>query len=191
MRFWPSSFFPIYFAIFAALALFATTPVSRAADSDTNPLPDFASLYLRPLPLALWLAEDKITVVSSPHDIGEIKNIFDGNFSTVLRSAQTNPQQTTVQFDGTVSVAAVRVVTSDPQDRWKIEGTVWSKDGKTSTKNQIVPWTNAEFQTGTVNEIVFPRNLSVSELTLTLERINGDDYVHLHEWELLTEIKVE
>ena len=164
--------------------------VALAADSDAAPLPDFGSLYLQPLPLARWLSEDKITVVSSPHDIGEIANIFDGNFATVLRSAAINPQQTTIQFDGTVSVAGVRVVTSDPQDRWKIEGIVWSKDGKTSAKAGIVPWENVEFQKGSVNEIIFPRDLMVSELTLTLERINGDNYVHLHEWELLAEIKV-
>ena len=67
---------------------------------------------------------------------------------------------------------------------------MWSKDGKTSSRAEIVPWENVEYQKGAVKEIIFPRNLSVSELTLTLERINGDDYVHLHEWELLTELKV-
>ncbi len=172
-----------------ALALMALALTASASWAQEAPAPpEFASLHLRPLPLAKWLAEDKMTVISSPHDIGEIANVFDGNFATVLRSAGVNPQRTTVQFDETVSVAAVRVVTSDPQDRWKIEGVVWSADGK-SAKTEIVPWTNVAFETGTVNEIVFPRNLAVSELTLTLERINGDDFVHLHEWELLTEIK--
>ncbi len=150
-------------------------------------LPDFASLHLQSLPLASWLAADKITVASSPHDEGELKDIFDGDASTLLRSSAVNPQLTTIQFDGTVSLAGTRVTISHHVGRWKIEATVSSRDGKTPVKYEIVPWTTAG--DGVSNEIIFPRNLAVSEVTLTVQRIGGDDYVHLNEWELLTEIK--
>ncbi len=148
--------------------------------------PDFVSLHLQPLPLKDWLAEDKITVAGSPHDNGEIKDIFDGDDSTLLRSSAVNPQITTIQFDGTVSVAGTRVTISHHVGRWKVEAMVWPKDGKSPTKYEIVPWTNAG--DGVTGEVVFPRNLAVSEVTLTVQRIGGDDYVHLNEWELLTEI---
>ena len=114
MRFQIQQFPPIRPTILMALSSMIWMPSSRAVESKAEPLADFGSLYLQPLPLAKWLTEDIITVASSPHDIGEIANIFDGNFATVLRSAKINPQQTTIQFDDRVSVAAVRVVTSDP-----------------------------------------------------------------------------
>ena len=171
-------------ALFLCLALLIFAPVARATDAP--PPPDFALLHLQSLPLANWLAENKITVASSPHDEGELKDIFDGDVSTLLRSSAINPQQTTIQFDGTVSLAGTRVTISHHVGRWKVEAMVWPKDGKTPVKYEIVPWTDAG--DGVANEIIFPRNLAVSEITLTVQRIGGDDYVHLNEWELLTEI---
>lgn len=174
-----------------ALTFIAAPRVGLAADVADGVAavapPDFASLPLRPLPIKSWLETDKVTVVSSPHDIGEIKDVFDGDDSTLLRSAAVNPQRTTIQFDGTVSLAGTRVTISHHVGRWKVEALVWLKDAKTPTKTEIVPWTAAG--DGENNEIIFPRNLAVSEVTLTVERIGGDDYVHLNEWELLTEVK--
>ena len=153
---------------------------------DAPPLPDFASFQLRPLPLAQWLRDDAITVVTSAHDIGEIKDIFDGNEVTLLRSTQINPQLTTVQFEEPVSLAGTRVLISHHVGRWKLEGLVWLPDAKEPVKREIVPWTpSLDWQN---NEIIFPRNLSVSEVTLTVQRIGGDEYVHLNEWALLTEV---
>ena len=172
-------------ALFFCLAFACVAPLARASDAPAPP--DFASLHLQPLPLASWLADDKITATSSPHDIGELKDVFDGDISTLLRSSAVNPQITTIQFDGTVSVAGTRVLISHHVGRWKIEAMVWPKDAKTPVNYQIVPWTNAG--DGVTNEIIFPRNLAVSEITLTAQRTGGDDYVHLNEWELLTEIK--
>lgn len=174
------------FALFCALLLCAT-PFSFA--QETAPaIPDFKVSHLRSLPMARWLREGAISVVSSPHDIGEVENLFDGDLSTVLRSANVNPQQTTVQWDEAVSLAAVRVATSDPKSRWKIEGFVW-EDAVLPTKREIVPWTNVEV--GAAHQIVFPRNLSVTELTLTVERLGDDAHVHLHEWELFTQVPAD
>ena len=170
--------------VLSTLILALTIGFAHAQDAPA--LPDFASLHLRPLPLAAWLAQDEITVVSSPHDIGDIEDIFDGDDETLLRSAQVNPQQTTIQFDGTVSLAATRVMISHHSGRWKIEGMVWPPGAQTPTKYEIVPWTQAT--DGQTNEIVFPRNLAVSEITLTVQRIGGDEYVHLNNWELLSEV---
>lgn len=135
--------------------------------------------------MARWLAEDTITVLSSSHDIGDLKDIFDGDDSTLLRSQQVNPQVTTIQFDGTVSLAGTRVLISHHSGRWKVEGMVWPPGANSPTKYEIVPWTTAT--DGENNEIVFPRNIAVSEITLTVQRIGGDEYVHLNEWELLSE----
>jgi hypothetical protein len=77
-------------------------------------------------------------------------------------------------------------LTSDPKSRWKIEGFVWRKDDALPTKSEIVPW--VEVEVGASHQIIFSRNLSVTELTLTVERIGDDKHVHLHEWELLTEV---
>ena len=164
-----------------------TASTDANANDDAATPPDFASLRLQSLPIQQWLSEDKISVISSPHDRGDIKNVFDGDDSTLLRSAAVNPQQTTIQFDGTVSVAGTRVQISHHVGRWKMEAMVWLKDATAPTKFEIVPWTNAG--DGENNEIIFPRNLAVSQVTLTAQRTSGDDYVHLNEWELLSEIK--
>ncbi len=132
--------------------------------------------------MARWLSEGAISVFTSPHDIGEIADLFDGDLSTVLRSAQVNPQQTTVQWDEAVSLRAVRIVTSDPKDRWKIDGLVWEKDAALPIRREIAPWTYVTV--AATDQIVLPGDLSVSELTLTVERIGDDAHVHLHEWEL-------
>ena len=176
----------VIFVAFVIVALTRATPARGDGDDAATP-PDFASLRLQPLPIQQWLSEDKVTIVSSPHDRGDIKNVFDGNASTLLRSAAVNPQQTTIQFDGTVSIAATRVQISHHVGRWKMEAMVWLQDATAPTKFEIVPWTNAG--DGENNEIIFPRNLAVSQVTLTAQRTSGDDYVHLNEWELLTEIK--
>ena len=64
-----------------------------------------------------------------------------------------------------------------------------SQDGaQTPSKREIVPWTQAG--DGEAGEIVLPANLMASELTLTVERIGDDNYVHLNEWELLAEIRL-
>lgn len=183
----PLAFFrPIFLLIFAATILVSLSRNILADGVAVSAPPDFASLHLQPLPLKDWLTTDKITVVSSPHDTGEIKDIFDGDASTLLRSSAVNPQQTTIQFDGTVAVAGTRVMISHHVGRWKIEAMVWPKDAKSPVKYEIVPWTAAS--DGVTDEIIFPRNLAVSEITLTVQRIGGDDYVHLNEWKLLTEI---
>ena len=122
------------------------------------------------------------------HDIGELKDVFDGDDSTLMRSGAVNPLQITLQFDDRVSLAGTRVVISHHVGRWKMEALAWEKDAVTPTKFEIVPWTEAG--DGENNEIVFPRNLSVSQVTLTVQRTSGDDYVHLNEWELLTEVQV-
>lgn len=171
-------------ALLLCSALIFASGVAHAQDAPI--LPDFASFHLRPLPLGDWLNQDKITVVSSPHDIGNIEDLFDGNDETLLRSAQVNPQQTTIQFDGPVSLAATRVLISHHSGRWKVEGLVWPPGATTAIKYQLVPWTKAT--DGQTNEIVFPRNIAVSEITLTVERIGGDNYVHLNNWELLSEV---
>ncbi len=167
--------------------MFALAIAASCAHSQGNAPapPDFVGLHMRPHPLARWLEEEKITVVSSPHDIGELKDVFDGNTATLLRSQQINPQLTTIQFDGTISVAATRVTMSHHVGRWRMEAMVWPRDGGNPTRYQIVPWAKAG--DGEPSEVVFPRNLNVSEVTLTVERIGGDDYVHLCEWELLEE----
>ena len=175
------------FTVFSAvlLSLVSMAPFSFAQE-DIADRPNSPSLHLRSLPMERWLREGTIAAVTSPHDIGEIEAIFDGDQSTVLRSAQVNPQQTTVQFEDAISLSAVRVLTSDPQDRWKIEGFVWEKDAPHPIKREIVEWTNVEV--GASNLIILPRNLSVTELTLTVERIGDDAHVHLHEWELFSEV---
>ena len=177
--------FSSFLRLALVLSLALLTSNARAQEAAPAP-PALPSLHLQPLPIGRWLEEQAVTVVTSPHDIGEINDVFDGDASTLMRSQQVNPQQTTIQFDGTVSLAGTRVMISHHVGRWKVEAMVWAKDAKSPTKTEVVPWTNAgerEF-----NEIILPRNLAVSEITLTVERIGGDDYVHLNEWELLTEI---
>lgn len=138
--------------------------------------------------MAQLLRDDQVTVISSKSDTGQIKDIFDGNTSTLLRSEQVNPQQTTIQFDGAISVRAMRVIISHHVGRWKVEGLVSPSDAdaQTPTKREIVPWTDAG--DGQASEIVFSQDVAVSELTLTIKRIGGDNYVHLNEWELLSEV---
>ncbi len=79
----------MFFRALSLVGLWAVVaPLARAQDVAAP------ALHLRPLPLAQWLRDDDITVVTSPHDIGALSDIFDGNSNTLLRSQQINPQQT-------------------------------------------------------------------------------------------------
>lgn len=131
------------------------------------------------------------TVTASPWDIGSKDALFDRNFQNIYRSASINPAVVTVEFVNAQTVGAARVLFANPEHEWTLEAadSVADLDAKTGTyilvhqdiaQGETIDW--AEW-----NDTPVTRRL----WRFTVERLSGDDYVHIRELELQSPEPVE
>jgi hypothetical protein len=133
------------------------------------------------------LDSGEATLEHSALDIGGIRDVFDGNTSSVARSAAVNPMAVTLVFGRPQRLTRTRILYSAGSHRWKLEvaDTLTDLENSRGTYRRVLDWESAsgdvwrERGIGTTTECQVAR--------LTLERNWGDDYVHLYEWELFAE----
>lgn len=141
------------------------------------------------LPIHDMEAAGAATVTASPWDIGSKDALFDGNWTNIYRSAAVNPALITVQFTTAQEVAAARGSFSNTQYyAWQLDAadTVADLDAQTGTFVHIfgpvqVPG-DATTQWEEWNQSPVTRRV----FRFTVERLTGDDYVHIRELELQT-----
>ena len=136
-------------------------------------------IRLRALPLGDLLRDGQASASTSENDIGTVANVFDGDAKTLCRSKEINPQQTVIEFPTPISVRALRVMISHHAGQWRVEAI------NEGAKRELVPWTKAG--DGEWVLVVLPRDETATAFRLIVQRIGGDEYVHLNEWELLQE----
>ncbi|MDF3026585.1 MAG: hypothetical protein K0S23_892 [Fluviicola sp.] len=122
-------------------------------------------------------------------DIGSINDVFDGNTTTLARTAAINPMVITLDFNRVVAIGDNRIMNGAGNGEWTLE-----------CANSLMDLNN---QTGSyqllVNQVQIADNIwnnqtinaSARFLRLTLERTTGDDYVHLREWEVEASVQTE
>ncbi len=135
------------------------------------------------------VAAGKATLSGQPYDIGSYADVFDGNTSTLCRSANVNPWWIQVTFDTPKTVDELRVWCShaggDPAYRWQVEtaDNMTDMNTKTGSYAEVAPWT--ETPSDQYSAMVLPAPATATIFRLRVERLTGDNYVHLNEWELL------
>jgi hypothetical protein len=134
----------------------------------------------------------KAIVTATPWDIGHPDNCFDGNASTIMRSANINPAFVQVAFPDTQAVNKLRVLLGQPgypyidQNSWWVEtaDTQEDLDNKTGSYKVAVP--ERFGVAGTWDEVSLPNAVQKKIWRFWVTRTVGDGYVHIPELELWT-----
>jgi hypothetical protein len=128
------------------------------------------------------------TLSGTPSDIGTFRDVFDGDPSTLYRSAGINPASIEVTFEAAVTFEEFRGLfshhTADPAYLWRVDAadTMADLDNRTGTYQELVPWTDADADVVSVATLTRPAAAKV--VRLTVDRLGGDDFVHIDEWEI-------
>ncbi|MHB1034793.1 MAG: choice-of-anchor D domain-containing protein [Pirellulales bacterium] len=151
-------------------------------------------LSVVPFDINAMVAVGKAAVTGTAYDIGNFSNLFDGNVSTLYRSANIDPASIQVAFTSPKTLHAFRACLShasgNPAYRWKVEtaDTQADMDTRTGTFAEVVPWTGTP--SDLFSTVTLPTPVSARLAKLTVERLTGDNYVHIEEWSIVGETTV-
>lgn len=166
-----------------------TTTLNRTLRYE--PLESRTLLSTVPLDINTMIAEGSAVVTHSPHDIGSVSNVFDGNASSLLRSANVNPAWVLIEFDTPQDLVEFQVIGShtwgDPAYQWMVEtaDTLTDLNTQSGSYAEVVSWTGTPSDVTSI--VTLPSAVNARVARLTFERLTGDDYVHLNEWTLMAE----
>jgi len=139
--------------------------------------------------VAAMLASGQATADATAIDIGPITNLFDGSVSTLIRTPNIDPAVVTLSFSAPQTIHGFRCwfshASGNPAYRWKVE-TADSQadlDARTGSYRERVPLTGALSDAASTVTLATPATARLARLTAT--KLNGDDYVHINEWQLL------
>ena len=120
----------------------------------------------------------------SEFDIGSISDVFDGNTSSLARSANINPLVITLTFPFPVSFSGSEVFHSYGDGWWSLEVADTEDDllSQSGTYEQLFPMSALM---DAVPQIKTFDLQSKRIIRMTVRRTSGDDYVHLNEWKLI------
>lgn len=131
------------------------------------------------------VAAGKATITHSPSDIGSAANLFDRNEESLLRSAAVNPMTVRVAFTDAQTTGGLGALFSHATSyRWKAACAMSPADldAQTGTYRLLTDWLAAGDRIWSRTDVLPPAKLMVVEFTL--ERLVGDDYVHVDELEI-------
>jgi len=136
------------------------------------------------LDVAEALFNGQATVTSSAIDIGAISSVFDGNTDTLARSANINPMVVTLSFVAPLTLTRSRIYFLGDNSRWRIEtaDSVAELDSMTGSFHVALDWLSEPHSTWADRSLTNP--FACGAIRLKLQRLIGDNYVHLNEWEL-------
>lgn len=127
--------------------------------------------------------QGKISVLEhTPFDIGNLSNIFDGDFDTIARSANINPMEITLSFLNPVLLSSAKILVGQ-DGSWKLEGANSLNDLNNQNGSYVLLCENTTIQQNIYDEQSCA-NQYFKYLKVTVHRTVGDNYVHLRELEL-------
>lgn len=156
--------------LFAALWLTAAAgPAATAKLIDVNAL----------------VAAGRAAITHSPSDIGSASNLFDRNETSLLRSAAVNPMFVRVAFTEAQTAGSLGALLSHASShRWKAACAMSAADldAQTGSYRLLTDWVAAGDRVWSRTDLTPSARFTVVEFTL--ERLVGDDYVHVNELEI-------
>jgi hypothetical protein len=124
-------------------------------------------------------------------DIGSVSQIFDGQTQTLMRTANIDPAFVDLSFASPQTLRGFRVFTSQPEHRWKVQSadTLADLNNQTGSYAEIVSWTSTPG--GQYSSVTLPAPDTASYVRLTVERLAGDNFVHIYEWEITGDVTLQ
>ncbi|RIK74399.1 MAG: hypothetical protein DCC67_16630 [Planctomycetota bacterium] len=144
------------------------------------------------LDIVAMIASEEATVDATAWDIGGPPALFDGSTSSLYRTPNIDPAVVTVSFEAPQELTGYRTLMShaggNPAYRWKVEAadSLADLNARTGSYLLLVPPTDTPSDVFSTSMLVAP--ITASQVRLTVERLTGDNYVHINSWELLTEV---
>jgi formylglycine-generating enzyme len=141
------------------------------------------------LNVAQLLASGGASVTHTTIDIGPISNLFDGSVNTLIRTPNIDPAVVTLTFTQPQTLRGFRAYFSyasgNPAILWQVEtaDTQADLDSRTGTWRQAVASTGTPIETYSTVTLGAPVTARLARFTAT--KLQGDDYVHINEWQLL------
>ncbi|HOM72004.1 MAG TPA: hypothetical protein PLP86_07135 [Armatimonadota bacterium] len=150
------------------------------------PLVQAAETVYLPIPVV-----DKIAVVESTElDIGEPKDVFDASEKTLIRTPSINPAYIRVEFTEPVTFDYLRILLIDCRHIWSVSmadsiADLRAKSGsyKTLFKDQDSPKGRIERK--------LDKPVTAKAFELEVRRMEGDDYVHILDWQFCKPTKAD
>jgi hypothetical protein len=140
-------------------------------------------------PIAPFFEAGEAEIVrATTTDIGSPAGVVDANYDTLMRSASINPAEIVIEFDEPQTAEGFRVFVHS-ESSWKVEAadTVEDLDNQTGT---YVDLTGLQRTTGEgLMGLEEPHTARV--FRLESERLQGDDFVHIWEWEFVELLPVQ
>jgi hypothetical protein len=138
----------------------------------------------QPVDVAGALVNGQGSVTYSAIDNGQIGNVFDENTDTLARSANINPMVVTLSFVSPRTLTRSRIYFLGANSQWRIEtaDSVAELDSMTGSFRIGLDWLPAPHSTWVDRSLTNP--IVCRAVRLKLQRLVGDNYVHLNEWEL-------
>ena len=136
------------------------------------------------------IAQGKVNVTNSNTDIGSIDKVFDNNNGTLARSASINPFIVTLQFKNPINLCASTIFMTASKGEWTLE----CADNITDLQNQrgtYLKKINARIAEGGVTDSAFFSTIKTKVIQLSARRTTGDNYVHLCDWKLYSEVTID
>jgi len=163
---------------------FATSTAAAADESADTPI-------LRKINV-----RDAATLTATEWDTGEPASAFDNNSNTVFRSANINPAFIQATFLTAQSVRKIRVLLGQPgypaidSNSWRLEAAdnAFDLDHQTDSYELVVP--DRFDVAGDWDAVMLPESIDKRVWRFTVTRTVGDNYVHIPELELWTEVAV-
>lgn len=149
-------------------------------------LPPTAHAQSDPVEIAALRQAGRAAVAHTAVDIGPIENIFDGNTGTLARTPAINPMTVTVEFSTPKALARSRVWFSGGSNRWRIETADSTADLNAATGSYRLAFDWKAGSESAWDDRSLGSPIICRAVRLTLERLTGDGYVHLNEWQLFT-----
>jgi Tol biopolymer transport system component len=143
-----------------------------------------------PLDVNSLVDAGQASLTATPWDIGQPRDVFDGNTDTLYRSANINPAQITVTLGAPQTFHHFRVLCAGGTTRWRIETaeTEADLDAHAGSYFLLIDWTTSPNETWWTLTPAAPRSAHL--IRLTANRLVGDNYVHIREWEIHTSVTV-
>lgn len=143
-----------------------------------------------PLDINNLVQQGQASITASPWDIGSPSNLFDNSPSTIYRSRSINPAQVTVSFTTARTFDHFVALAGYATNRFRIEtaDTMADLDAKTGTYALIVDWVTSPDNVPATLTPAAPHTAKI--VRLTTQRLTGDNYVHIFDWEIHSVVTV-
>lgn len=161
-----------------------TTAILLVAAGAWYSLPAPLGAQTEPINVAGLLASAQANLAYSTVDIGPIGNIFDGYTSSLARTPAINPMVVTLSFSNPQELMRSRVWFLAGDNKWRLEtaNTVADLDAASGSYRVAFDWQTGSEATWRDRTLTTP--ITCQAIRLKLQRLTGDNYVHLNEWQL-------